>query len=258
MSRLLFANPVQTQNEIIKQVRIENRLGKSLPLDLIFEDERSRTVTLGDYFHRKPVILLPVYYECPMLCGLVLKGYLRAAKVMKFTPGKEFELVTFSISPKETPELAVQKKESVLKEYGRPEAQGGWHFLTAHENPESVQKLTEALGYHYVYDPTRKEYAHPALLVIATPEGKIVRYFSGVEFSAKDIVLSILEASEGKVGNLFDQILMLCYHYDPTTGKYGLVISRVIQALGVLTVILLGAFIGLSLRDEHSKSKAHP
>lgn len=250
---LVTAETPAEQDAIMKQVRVESEIGKELPLELTFQDESGNSLPLKSFFHSKPVILLPIYYECPMLCGLVLKGFLDAIKDVKFDAGKDFEIVAFSIDPGETPDLAKAKKETVIKEYGRRNAGEGWHFLSAPENESVIKALTDALGFRYAYDSRSGEYAHPAVIMMATPEGRVSHYFTGIEFSSKDLRLALIDASKKKLGNWIDQVFLMCYHYDPKTGKYGLLINNILRFFGTLTVLFLALFIGLSIKQDKNK-----
>jgi len=196
---------------------IDQRLNEQVPLDLTFKDEQGKTVKLGDYFQAgRPVILNLVYFQCPMLCTEVLNGLTSALKVIKFVPGNQFEVVTVSIDPRETPALAANKKEMYLKKLGNPEAAKGWHFLTG-EQPQ-IEELAKSVGFKYRYDPKLGQFAHAAGIMLITPTGKVAQYYYGVEYSAKDMRLGIVEASQNKIGSLADQVLLYCYHYDPRTG----------------------------------------
>lgn len=233
----------------LERVGIDQLLGQQVPLDLQFRDETGKTVKLGDYFHSgRPVVLNLVYYECPMLCGEVLQGLTAAAKVLKFTPGKEYEVVTVSIDPREGPELAAAKKQSVMERLGRPGAEKGWPFLVG-QQPQ-IDALANAIGWHYQYDPKTNQYAHAAGIVLVTPEGKIAQYYYGVEYSARDLRLGIIESSQNKIGSLADQVLLYCYHYDPRTGKYGAVVTNMVRLGGLATVVILGGFLIVLYRHE--------
>ncbi len=204
---------------LLKKVGFAQRLDAQLPLELPFIDDQGRTVTLGDYFHDRPVILVLAYYRCPMLCTLVLNGLTQSLFDVPFDAGKQFEIVTVSIDPRETPELAAAKKKTYVTRYGRPGAAAGWHFLTGPQT--SIAPLAEAVGFRYTYDAKRDEYAHAAGIVVATPGGRLARYFYDVRFRPRDVRLALVEASAGKIGTPIDQILLYCFHYDPTEGKYG-------------------------------------
>jgi len=238
----------QTNVELVKDVSIEQKLNEQVPLDLTFRDETGKTVQLKQYFGKKPVLLTLVYYECPSLCGLVLQGLLKSLRVLNYTPGDQFEIVTVSISPWETPELAAAKKEAFLKEYGRLDAAAGWHWLTGDE--KNIRALADAVGFRYVYDPKTKQFAHAAGIMLLTPTGKISRYFYGIEYSPRDLRMGIMDASQGKVGSLVEKVILFCYQYDPTTGKYGLVVVRLIQLGGLLTLAILGGFMGIMFYRE--------
>jgi protein SCO1/2 len=245
---------VETLPESVRDVGIDQKLNEQMPRDLVFRDETGRTVKLGDYFGRKPVILSFAYYECPMLCTLVLNGLLKALRVTSLDIGTDFEVVNISFNPKETPQLAAAKKAGYIREYGRPGADRGWHFLVGDE--ESVRKATQAAGFRYKYIPDLKQYAHASGIMVLTPEGRFSHYYYGIEYSARDLRLGLVEASENKIGSPVDQVLLFCFHYDPMTGKYGLAITRIMQVLGIVTAVLLAAFIAVMLRRER-RANAH-
>lgn len=234
--------------DLTREITIEQKLNEQVPLDLTFRDETGREVQLKEYFGRKPVLLTLVYYECPSLCGLVLQGLLKSLRVINYTPGDQFEIVTVSINPKETPDLAAAKKQNFLKEYGRLDAAKGWHFLTG-EEPQ-IRKLADSVGFRYVYDPKSGQYAHAAGIMLVTPSGKVARYFYGIEYSPRDLRLGIMDASQGKVGSPVEKIILFCYQYDPSTGKYSLAIIRLVQLASVLTALMLGGFITKNLYLE--------
>lgn len=244
----------ETNVSLTRDVSIEQKLNEQVPLDLTFRDESGKTVTLKQYFGKKPVLLTLVYYECPSLCGLVLQGLLKSLRVLNYTPGEQFEIVTVSISPTETPELAAAKKQSFLKEYGRLDAAAGWHWLTGDE--PNIRALADAVGFRYVYDPKTKQYAHAAGIMLLTPSGKVSRYFYGIEYSPRDLRLGIMDASQGKVGSLVEKVILFCYQYDPTTGKYGLLVVRLIQLGGLATLLLLGGFMGTMFYRERRERMA--
>ncbi len=233
----------------LEGVGIDQRLNEQVPLDLTFKDETGRTVKLGDYFHAdRPVILNLVYFECPMLCTEVLNGLTSALKVMKFQPGKEFEVVTVSIDPREGPALAATKKASYLKRLGHPEAAAGWHFLSGEQ--AQISALADAVGFRYRYDKKLDQFAHAAGIMLLTPEGKVAQYYYGVEYSAKDMRLGIVEASKNHIGSLADQVLLYCYHYDPRTGRYGATVTNIVRLAGLTTVIVLGSALVLLFKQE--------
>ena len=216
--------PANVRPPGLKNVGIEQNLNEQIPPGLTFRDETGKTVTLGDFFGKKPMILNLVYYQCPMLCGEVLTGLESALRVLKFDVGKEFDVLTVSFDPKETPEMASAKKAEYLKRYGRSGAADGWHFLTGPAS--SIDALTKAAGFQYQYDPKSGQFAHATAIMVLTPEGKIAQYYYGVEFAPKDLRLGLIQASENKIGTVVDQVLLYCYHYDPDTGKYGAIISQ--------------------------------
>jgi protein SCO1/2 len=237
----------------LADVDIVQRLNEQVPLDLQFKDEQGRTVTLGDYFHPgRPVIVSLVYYECPMLCGEVLQGMSAAFKALKFSPGKEFEVITLSIDPREKPELAAAKKKNYIERLARPEAAAGWHFLTG-EQPQ-IDALANAVGWHYHYDAKLDQFAHAAGILLVTPSGKIAQYYYGIEFSARDMRLGIIEASQNKIGSLTDKILLFCYHYDPRSGKYGAVVMNILRLAGGVTVLLIGGFLVVMSRQPDKRN----
>jgi protein SCO1/2 len=237
----------------LEGVGIDQRLNEQVPLNLTFKDEQGKTVMLGDYFHQgRPVILNLVYYQCPMLCTEVLNGLTSALKVIKFVPGNQFEVVTLSIDPRETPQLAANKKAMYLKRLGNPDAAKGWHFLTGEQ--AQIAALASAVGWRYRYDPKLDQFAHAAGIILITPEGKIAQYYYGVEYSAKDMRLGIVEASQNRIGSLADAVLLYCYHYDPRTGKYGATITNIVRLAGIVTVIVLsGGLILLFRKEKHDQ-----
>jgi len=246
MTQGMMSPPANVRPPGLKDVGIEQHLDEQIPPDLVFRDETGKSVRLGDYFGKKPAILNLVYYQCPMLCGEVLSGLESALRVLKFDIGKEFNVVTVSFDPRETPDMATKKKAEFLKRYGRPGAADGWHFLTGPQ--PSIDALTKAAGFQYQYDPKTGQFAHSTAIIVLTPEGKIAQYYFGVEYAPKDLRLGLIQASDNKIGTLADQVLLYCYHYDPTTGKYGAIIARVLQLSGVATVLLLGVLMTVLIR----------
>ncbi len=232
----------------LEEVRIDQRLDESLPLDAVFRDENGDEVKLGAYFGSKPVVLALVYYSCPMLCNQVLNGMTSGLDVLKaFSIGKEFEVVTVSFDPKETPELARQKKETYIKWYKREGAAEGWHFLTGDQ--PNIDRLTEAAGFHYKWDEKTTQFIHATGIMIATPDGKLARYFYGIEYAPKDLRLGLVEAAAGKIGSPVDQLLLYCYHYDPASGKYGAAVMNMMRLGGALTVVaIIAMFIVFRMR----------
>jgi protein SCO1/2 len=246
MTQGIMSPPANVRPPGLKNVGIEQHLDEQIPPGLTFRDETGRAVQLGDYFGKKPMILNLVYYQCPMLCGEVLSGLESALRVLKFDVGKEFDVLTVSFDPKETPEMATAKKAEYLKRYGRPGAAQGWHFLTG--PAASIDALTKTAGFQYQYDPKSGQFAHATAIMVLTPEGKIAQYYYGVEFAPKDLRLGLIQASENKIGTVVDQVLLYCYHYDPDTGKYGAIISRVLQLAAGATVLILGTFLIVMFR----------
>lgn len=234
--------------EALRNVGFEQKLNDQIPLYLRFRDEDGMEVKLERYFATRPVILMFMYYECPHLCPLVLDGLVRSLKGLSFTVGNEFDVITVSIDPREEPQLAAAKKREYLPRYDRPGAESGWHFLTGEHT--SIKSLTHAVGFRYAYDAKTDQYAHASGIVILTPQGRISRYFYGIEHSARDLRLSLVEASANKIGSLVDQLLLFCYHYDPATGKYSLVVMNVLRLAGLGTVLGLGGLIVVLLRRE--------
>lgn len=240
--------PTDSVPAILKEIGYDQKLDAELPLDATFKDESGRTVALGSYFGDRPVILNFVYYECPMLCTQVLNGLASTLGILTLEPAKDFEIVTISIDPRETPKLAAEKKAAYLARYRRPTAAAGWHFLTGDQ--PSIQRVTKAAGFRYVWDDHLKQFAHPTGVIVATPQGRISRYLFGIEYGGRDMRLALVEASAQKIGTPVDTVLLYCFHYDPTTGKYGFVVMRAVRIAGAATVLLLGTFILVMVRRE--------
>lgn len=236
----------------LKDVTIEQRLNSQLPLDATFRDEYGQTVPLGKYFGKRPVVLALVYYECPMLCTQILNGMVRAAKVLTFTPGKDYDVVAISFDARETPKQAMLKKQIYMKDYGHPETANGWHFLTG--DLSSIKRVTDAVGFRYKWDVYTATFAHASAIYVLTPDGKLSKYFYGIEYSPKDMRFGLIEASQNKIGTAVDQILLFCYHFDPTTAKYTLFALDLLRAAGAATVLTLGGFVFIMLRRD-SKQK---
>ena len=237
-------NPSTGLPEALKEVRIEQKLGNQLPLDLVFRDESGQQVKLGQYFGKKPIVLSLVYYDCPMLCTQIINSQTTTFRVLPFQVGNEFDVVTVSFDPRETSELAAAKKKvyiDYLPEKMRSGAQSGWHFLTGEQ--ASIDKLAEAVGFHYRWDEQRKQFAHGSAIMLTTPHGVLSRYFYGVDYSARDLRLGLMESAESRIGTPAQQLLLYCYQYDPATGKYGAPIKRIMQVGGVLTVLGILAMI---------------
>ena len=246
MTRGIMSPPANVRPPGLKNVGIEQNLNEQIPPGLTFHDETGKPVRLGDYFGKRPMILNLVYYQCPMLCGEVLSGLESSLRVLKFDVGKEFDVLTVSFDPRETPEMAAAKKAEYLKRYGRAGAADGWHFLTGSQ--ESIEALTKAAGFQYNYDPKTGQFAHASAIMVLTPEGKIAQYYYGVEYAPKDLRLGLIQAADNRIGTVVDQVLLYCYHYDPATGKYGAIISRVLQLAAAATILILGTFIVLLIR----------
>ena len=247
----------QVSPDDLKNVGIDQRLDQQLPLDLQFKDETGKTVKLGDYFQAgRPVILNLVYYTCPMLCGEELAGLASALGVLKFAPGNEYEVVTVSFNPDETPEVAGEKKKIYvdrMNERLEKKSDGsGWHFLTGQQ--AEIRQLADAVGFHYKRDTRTGQFIHSAAITIVTPQGRLAQYYYGVEYSPKDLRLGLIEASRNKIGNLVDQITLYCFHYDPTSGRYGAVVTNILRLGGAATVLLLGGFLIVMYRREPHNS----
>ena len=246
---LMCASSVQPLDlQLLDQIGLDQNLDAQIPLDLTFTDSKGRTVAIGDFLGDRPALLTLVYYECPMLCTQILNGLTRSLRMVSFDVGKEFDVITVSIDPGETPSLAAVKKEEYVKRYGRAGADRGWHFLTGRQ--DQIERLAQAVGFRYQYDPETGLYLHASGIMVLTPEGKLPRYFYGVDYSPKDVRLGLIEASQNKIGSVVDQLLLLCYQYDPATGKYGLVIMNSIRIAAGLTVATMVGFILLMLRRE--------
>lgn len=237
----------------LRDVRIEQKLNQQLPLDLAFRDENGEQVKLGKYFGHKPVVLALVYYDCPMLCTQILNGMVTSFRVLPFQIGNEFDVVTISFDPRETAALAASKKKiyiDYLPDKLQTGANAGWHFLTG--DPANIERIADAVGFRYHYDEATKQFAHASAIMVATPEGKLSRYFYGVEYPPRDLRLGLIESSQHKIGSLSDELLLYCYHYDPATGKYGAAIMRVMRVAGVITLLGIIAMI-LFLKPRYSQ-----
>lgn len=237
----------------LEEVTITQRLDEQLPLDLAFKDENGRAVRLGDYFDgERPVVLTLGYYKCPMLCGLVLEGLLDAVRELDWTPGREFDIVTVSIDPREKPTLARLKKQNYIKTYGRPEAASGWHFLTGEQ--EAIRALADAVGFRYQYVPDTGQFAHSAAIFVVTPQGRTARYLFGVRYPAQALRLSLVEATDGRIGSPVDQFLLYCYQYDETKGRYAPVAMKIMRLGAGLSAVILGAvLVGLWRRESRKR-----
>src|ERR1044072_1934765 len=237
----------------LRDIKIEQKLDQQLPLDLVFRDETGQEVKLGQYFGKKPVVLALVYYDCPMLCTQVLNGMVTSFRVLPFQIGSEFDVVTVSFDPRETSALAAAKKKvyiNYLPEKMRAGASNGWHFLTG--DPASIAQLTDAVGFRYRYDEATRQFAHASAIMLTTPQGKLSRYFYGIDYPARDLRLGLIESSANKIGSPVDQLLLYCYHYDPATGKYGAAVMKVMRIAGVITVLAIVAMLfALKGRKPH-------
>ena len=253
MNNGIMAPPANTRPPRLENVGIEQHLDAQIPPDLTFRDEAGKAVKLGDYFGHKPLILNLVYYNCTMLCGEALAGLASAMRLVKFDVGNEFDVVTVSFDPRETPEMAASKKIDYVGRYGRPNAAAGWHFLTG--QPDSINALTKAVGFQYQYDAKSNQYAHATAILVLTPQGRISRYFYGVDFPPKDLRMGLVEASQGKIGNAVDAVLLYCYHYDPETGKYGAMVANILRLAAAATILIMGIFLFILWRLDLSVTK---
>ncbi len=246
------APPANQLPPAFRDVGIDQKLNQQVPLDIPFRDESGDVVSLGQFFGKRPVILSLVYYECPMLCTTSLNGLEQSLREMKLDLGKDYDVVTVSFDPTETPPLAAAKKAVYTGLYGRPGAAGGWHFLTGDQ--DSIDRLTQAVGFRYHYDKNIKQYIHATGIVVLTPDGKVDRYFYGIQYPAGNLRLGLVEASQGKIGNPVDAILLYCCEYDPQTGKYSLIISRALQIGAAVTVVCLGGLMLVMFKSTPGRS----
>lgn len=258
LALLLAAGPASAASSVIpssempgvlKSVGYDQRIGEKVPLDVPWRDEHGRAVKLGDYLNgHKPAVLVMAYYHCPMLCDLVLQGVETGLKPLSLDPGRDFDVIVAGIDPKETPALAAAKKKEILARYARPGTENGWHFLTGPQ--DSITRLTQSVGFRYVYDPERNQFAHAAGMVILTSEGRVSRYLLGVEFPARDIRLGLVESGHGKLGTVADQVLLYCFHYDPLVGRYSAVTLNIMRLSAAVTVVALALFVVFLRRRE--------
>lgn len=237
----------------LKDVGVEQKIGAKLPLDAEFDAESGQKIKLGSLFGKRPVILAPVYYECPMLCSMTLNGMLRSLRALKLNAGTDFDVIALSFDPEETPKLAAAKKQEYVERYRRPGGEAGWHFLTG--DVANIRKVTDAMGFRFRKDTESRQWAHASAIVVATPDGRLAQYFYGVEYSARDLRLALVDAAQGKAGTLADQVLLYCFHYDPATGKYSLTILNIMRAGGVATVLGLLSFWLAMFRDNRKRGK---
>jgi protein SCO1/2 len=245
--------PTAAKPGVLNKIGIDQRLNQQVPLDLPFIDEKGQPVRLGDYFGKRPVVLALVYYECPMLCTQVLNGLVSALTVINFDVGREFDVVAVSINPKEGPGLASQKKKAYVDRYKRPQTSEGWHFLTGDE--ASIKRLAASVGFRYQYVEEIGQFAHGAGFEVLTPKGVVARYFYGIEFAPRDIRFGLIEASEERIGSPVDDVLLLCYHYDPTTGKYGATAIEAVRIGAAATVLAFVTFLFVSLRRDRAQRR---
>jgi len=240
----------------LENVTFKQRLNTQMPLDAHFKDENGHDVTLGQYFDgRRPVVLAFVYYTCPMLCTQVMNGVSRAIKVLPFTPGEDFDVVFISFDPRDKPETASAKKTALMNYWSMQNQSGAWHFLTGEEL--QIKQVTSAAGFFYMWDEKTQQYAHLSGLLVLTPDGRLSRYFYGIEYSPKELRLALFESGEGHIGSLVDELLLYCYHYDPANGRYGAVVMNLVRLGGVLTVLAIAGFILLMRRQERQRMEGH-
>lgn len=252
VAALLIGGPAsRAQNDLpgpLADVGFDQRLGEQIPLDLQFTDDTGQTVTLERYFGQRPVVLALVYYECPMLCSMVLNGMVTSLRALRFDAGTEFDVLVVSFDPGETPAMARTAKQTYLERYDRPGTEEGWHFLTGSE--QAIQGLSRSVGFRFVYLPEDDQFAHAAGILALTPEGRVARYFYGVEYAPRDVRLGLIEAADNQIGSMVDQVLLYCFHYDPTSGKYSAVAMNIVRLAAVVTVVLLGLFLLRQWRRE--------
>jgi protein SCO1/2 len=240
----------------LSRVSIEQRLDSQLPMDAVFRDEEGNTVPLGSYFGKRPVVLALVYYQCPMLCTQILNGVTRAAKVLTFKPGQDYDIVAISFDAREKPADAAAKKAVYMHDYGHPETAHGWHFLTG--DIKSIKRVTDAVGFRYVWDVHTAQFAHASAVYILTPDGKLSKYFYGIEYSPKDMRFALIEASKNQIGTPVDRILLYCYHFDPHAAKYTPYALALLRAAGAATLLIFGGFVFISLRRERRQKGSRP
>jgi protein SCO1/2 len=240
--------PSSTVPAALREIGFDQNLDKPVPLDAPFKDETGRVVRLGDYFGKRPVVMLFAYYDCPMLCTVVINGLASALNVLSLVPGKDFEIVTVSFNPRDTPASASAKKAAYIARDKQPGAAAAWHFLTG--DPSSIDRLTKAAGFRYAWDEETKQFAHPTGVMVLTPDGRLARYLFGIEYGPRDLRYAIVDASNGKVGSVVDSLVLYCYHYDPEMGRYSVAIMRLVRTAAAATVLAVGAFIFVMVRRE--------
>jgi len=246
---------VDSRPVVLREVAFDQRVNEQVPLDLVLRDEEGRPVSLGRYFGKKPIVLALVYYRCRNLCPVVLEGLVRSLRAITFDVGKQFDVVVVSFDSRDLPGVAAAEKTKAVQQYGRPGTAEGWHFLTGEET--IIQRLTRSVGFRATYDIAMDQYRHATGIVVLTPQGKLYRYLYGIEYSSRDLRLSLIEASGNRVGTPLDQVLLFCYSYDPTTGKYTVLVMNVIRLAGLMTVGALGAFIAAMWRRDSHESSGH-
>ena len=249
-----LANAASVLPPGLRNVSLEQRLNQQVPLDLSFRDDNGSQMPLSSYFGGTPVILALVYYQCPMLCTQILNGLVISLRGMSLVSGRDFEVVAVSIDPTETPALAARKKAEYLRRYAKSST--GWHFLTGAE--PQIRQLAEAIGFRYAYDPRTRQYAHASAIMVLTPGGRLSRYFYGIEYAPRDVRLGLVEASENKIGSPADQLLLYCYHYDPSTGKYSAIVMNIVRLAGALTLLIFGSLLILMWRRDLRRSRRAP
>jgi protein SCO1 len=253
---LIAQVPSDGRPPILQKVSLEQHLDRLLPLDLPFRDESGRAVRLGSYFGKRPVVLILAYYDCPMLCTQVLNGLVSAMRVLSFDAGREYEVVTVSFNPADDPADARAKKEPYVARYGRAGGAAGWHFLTG--DRAAIAGITDAVGFRYAWDEKTEQFAHASAIYVATPEGRLSRYFYGIEYAPRDLRLALVEAAQGRIGNPVDQLLLYCYHYDPAAGRYGAVVMNMVRVAGAVFVLVLSTFLFVTLRKERRRERRRP
>jgi protein SCO1/2 len=234
----------------LREIGFDQNLNQRIPLETELTDDTGRLVRLGEYFGSKPVVLAFVYYDCPMLCTQVLSAMAASLNLLSLDAGRDFEIVTVSFDPRETPAQAAARKSATLERYERPTAAEGWHFLTGRQ--DAIERLTKAAGFRYVWDDETRQFAHPTGIIVLTPDGRLARYLFGIDYGPRDLRLALVEASNGTIGTAIDSLVLFCYHYDPVRGRYGFLVMRALRIAGVATVLAIGSFVFLMIRRERS------